>query len=286
MQTVDKQEFTQTVMGVDCSELLQKKVYVLDMDGTVYLGNRIIEGSLTFIEKLRQRGTRFLFFTNNSSRGAGFYRNKLSAMGCEVNERDVMTSGDVTIAWLQQHRPNASVYLMGTPLLEESFRQAGIRLVQERPDEVPSNQSVPDIVVVGFDMTLDFEKVTRACTYIRQGAEFIATHPDLNCPTEEGFIPDCGAMCAMITASTGVLPRYLGKPYSETVEMICRVTGTEKQDMVFVGDRLYTDIAIGVNHGVTAILVLSGETRPEDLEKSEIRPDYVFNSLGELARWI
>ena len=191
------------------AEMMQKQdavrdveLFVLDMDGTFYLGDKLIEGSLEFIRKVKETGRNFVFFTNNSSRIPSFYRQKLARMGCEVGEGEVMTSGDVTIAWLQANYPGKKIYLVGTPLLEESFREGGINLVNEDPD----------IVVIGFDTTLTYEKLERACTFIRNGAMFIATHLDINCPTEDGFIPDCGAMCALITKSTGVEPRYLGKP--------------------------------------------------------------------------
>ena len=189
-ELLDKQ---QAVQDVD--------LFVLDMDGTFYLGDRLIEGSLEFIEKVKKAGKRFVFFTNNSSRIPSFYQQKLERMGCLVTTREVITSGDVTINWLQATHPGKKVYLVGTPLLEQSFREGGICLVEE----------APDIVVVGFDTTLTYEKLEKACTFIRRGALFIATHLDINCPTEDGFIPDCGAMCALITKSTGVEPRYLGK---------------------------------------------------------------------------
>lgn len=142
----------------------------------------------------------------------------------------------------------------------------------------------PDVVVVSFDTSLTYEKIERACTFIREGAHFIATHPDLNCPTEDGFIPDCGAMCAMVTASTGVEPRYLGKPFKETVDMIKLITGRGNDEIAFVGDRLYTDIAIGVNNGITSILVLTGETSLADVERSPIKPDFIFDSLFALGQ--
>ena len=253
--------------------LNNKKLFVLDMDGTFYLGDRLIPGSLDFIGKLKQTGKRFLFFTNNSSKISSFYKQKLESMGCLVDEASVVTSGDVTIKYLQEKHPGKRIYLLGTELLRNSFIKSGIQ-----PDA-----DKPDIVVVGFDTTLTYEKISLACSYIRNGAEFIATHPDFNCPTEDGFIPDCGAMCAMITASTGVKPKYLGKPYGETIDMIKIITGMKNEDIVFIGDRLYTDIAIGVNNGVTSVLVLSGETTLEDLKLSEIQPDFVFSSLAELG---
>jgi len=254
--------------------LKQKQLFVLDMDGTFYLGNRLIEGSLDFLDKLNKTDREFLFFTNNSSRTSAFYQKKLAGMGCYVEEEKIVTSGDVTIKYLNEKYPDSGVFLVGTVLLKESFVKGGVRLVEENPD----------VVVMSFDTTLTYEKISRACTFIRNGAQFLATHMDFNCPTEEGFIPDCGAMCAMIEASTGVKPKYLGKPFIETVDMIKLITGRENDEIAFVGDRLYTDIATAVNNGITGILVLSGETSPEDLKRSAVKPDFVFDSLGALGR--
>jgi HAD superfamily hydrolase (TIGR01450 family) len=214
-----------------------------------------------------------LFFTNNSSKTAEFYIKKLGSMGCEVTLEDILTSGDVTIEYLNSCHKGESVFLLGTELLRGSFLSGGIRL----------DSKAPQIVVVGFDTTLSYEGVSRACSLIRSGALFIATHPDLNCPTEDGFIPDCGSMCAMITASTGVAPKYLGKPYQETIDAIMHVTGYQKEEIAFVGDRLYTDIAIGARNGVTSVLVLSGETAMADVAESPIKPDFIFPSLLELS---
>jgi HAD superfamily hydrolase (TIGR01457 family) len=253
--------------------LRDKKLFVLDLDGTFYLGDRIIDGSLDFINKVRSSGRSILFFTNNSSKTSEFYRRKLVSMGCEVEAKDILTSGDVTIEYLRREHPGKGVFLLGTQLLRQSFSDSGIRLEDERPE----------IVVMGFDTGFSYERANRACRFIREGALFIATHPDINCPTEDGFIPDCGAMCAMITASTGVSPKVLGKPHLETLEAIMHLTGFQKSDIVFVGDRLYTDIAIGADNGATSVLVLSGETAVGDLEKSSVKPDYIFDSLFQLA---
>lgn len=253
--------------------LRSKKLFVLDMDGTFYLGDRLIEGSLEFLRKLGATGRHYLFFTNNSSRTRAYYKKKLMGMGCFVDEKDIVTSGDVTIKYLQQNYPEAGIYLVGTRLLEESFRQAGIKLTTDDPD----------VVVLSFDTSLTYDKVSNACSFIRGGAKFLATHLDLNCPTEDGFIPDCGSMCAMVQASTGVSPKYLGKPFRETVEMIRLITGCRKDEMAFVGDRLYTDIAAGVQNGITGILVLTGETHREDLAASVVQPDFIFESLSALG---
>lgn len=253
--------------------LRSKKLFVLDMDGTFYLGDRLIEGSLEFLRKLGEVGRDFVFFTNNSSKTRSFYKNKLAGMGCFVEEKDIITSGDVTIGYLQYNYPQAGVYLVGTRLLEESFRQEGIRLTENKPD----------IVVISFDTSLTYEKVSNACSFIREGALFLATHLDLNCPTEDGFIPDCGSICAMVQASTGVSPKYLGKPFCETADMIRLITGCRNDEMAFVGDRLYTDIAAGVRNGITAVLVLTGETHREDLAASVVQPDFIFESLAALG---
>ncbi len=252
------------------------ELFVLDMDGTFYLGEQILDGSLEFLEKVLACGKRFMFFTNNSSKSPELYIEKLKKMNCHITRKQIMTSGDVTIAYLKQNFPGKRVYLLGTAALEQSFREDGIPLVEEEPD----------IVVIGFDMTLTYHKLERACTFIRNGAQFLATHMDINCPTENGMIPDCGAMCRAISASTGREPRFLGKPSRETLDMILQEKGGQKQGIAFVGDRLYTDVATGVKNGAKGILVLSGETRPEDLEKSNIQPDGVFASLKDMAQYL
>lgn len=276
MDKIMQNNIERSEKGKNISVLQNIKLFVLDMDGTFYLGNRIIDGSLEFIEKLRLSGKSFLFFTNNSSKTADFYREKLKKMGCEVDRSKIITSGDVTIDFLTRNYSCKKVYIVGTPILEDSFRQAGINLVQDDPD----------IVVIGFDMTLTYEKLSKACSFIREGAVFLATHLDINCPTEDGPIPDCGAICAFIALSTGVKPKFLGKPFGETLEAIMNATGYNKNEIAFVGDRLYTDIAIGVENGVTSILVLSGETGLDELEKSEYKPDFVFPSLASIAEVI
>lgn len=256
--------------------LRQKKYFILDMDGTFYLGDAILPGALDFINHLPMVGKDFLFFTNNSSKNSLVYVNKLATMNCSVVEQKVLTSGMVTIDYIQRTYHHPKVYLLGTPMLVDDFTRRGVQLVDDHPD----------IVVAGFDTTITYEKLTKACTFIRNGAPFIATHPDFNCPTEDGFIPDCGAICAFITASTGVKPKYLGKPYGETVEYIMHALGCGKEDIAFVGDRLYTDIAIGRNSGITSILVLTGETSIKDMDTSSVQPDFVFERLGDLVPYL
>lgn len=261
-------------------DLLEKKtLYIFDMDGTIYLGSQVFPFAVRFIRKLRADGKRVLFFTNNASHDPVFYYEKLERMGFEPRAGEVMTAGDVTIEYLHRHRAGRSVYLVGTDQLERSFRSAGIPLCEPGAEQA-------DIVVSSFDTTLTYAKLDDACRLIRGGAEYLCTHPDYNCPTETGFIPDSGAIAAFITASTGVTPRFFGKPHRTTVEMISETTGVPFEEMCIFGDRLYTDIAVGKKHGITAALVLSGETDREALSacREEERPDVVLPSLEEADR--
>ena len=253
--------------------LEQTELFVLDMDGTFYLDTTILDGSLDFLREVERLGKRFVFFTNNSSKSPKTYMDKLAKMDCFITRNQIITSGDVMIQYLKTYYPDKTVYLMGTPDLEENFRENGIRLTKE----------MPDVVVIGFDMTLTYEKLERACTYIRNGAVFLATHLDINCPTKDGFIPDCGAMCAAISLSTGKQPRYVGKPFKETVDMVLSMTGAKREEVSFVGDRLYTDVKTGVANGAHGILVLSGETKLKDLEGADTVPDAVFTGLKEMG---
>lgn len=252
------------------------ELFVLDMDGTFYLSDSIIEGSLDFIQKLKDMGKEFLFFTNNASRVSSFYQKKLAKMGLEVEVSDIVTAGDVTIEYLKSFYPGKKVYLNGTPLLEESFQEKGICLVKEDPD----------VVVQSFDMTLTYEKLERICTFVRNGVPFLATHMDTNCPVDYGFIPDCGAMCDLITSSTGVKPKFLGKPCKETMDMILKITGKTVDQIAFVGDRIYTDVATGVKNGAKGFLVLTGEADMQTVAESEVEPTCVYDSLYEMSQYL
>ncbi|MGN1345910.1 MAG: HAD-IIA family hydrolase [Eubacteriales bacterium] len=263
------------------AELLNpKKLFVFDMDGTIYLGGIPFDFAVRFLRKLRASGRRVLFFTNNASHSPAFYMQKLTKLGFEPSPEEICTSGNVTAAFLTRKRAGKCVYLLGTPELHEQFREAGVDLVNQ-PDGACDGRRA-EIVVTSFDTTLTYQKLTDACDFIRAGAEYLCTHPDFNCPTETGFIPDSGAIAACVTASTGVLPTYFGKPYPETVEMISEITGEEKSAMCIFGDRLYTDIATGRKHGITAALVLTGETTREDVAAAseEEKPDLLLTSLA------
>ncbi|GAA0178968.1 HAD-IIA family hydrolase [Clostridium sediminicola] len=247
--------------------------FLLDMDGTFYLGNEIIEGSLEFLDTLKAQNKEFLFLTNNSSKNKYAYQKKLAGLGCEVDPNRVFTSGEATTIYLKNRKQGAKIFLLGTALLEEEFIKAGFELIKDRSIR-------PDFVVLGFDTTLTYEKLWIACDLIRDGVEYIATHPDYNCPLEdEKFMPDTGAMIDLINASTGKRPYVVGKPNKTIIESLCEKYGYDKSKVAMVGDRLYTDIKTGENAGVTSILVLSGETKLQDYENSDVNADFIFPSL-------
>ncbi len=258
------------------SILNEKKAFIMDMDGTVYLGDNVIKGAPEFVTRARSMGAKVYFFTNNASKNPDIYVERLTRLGFEACREDIITSGDVTIDFLKKNRAGKSIYLVGTPALHESFEKAGLHPVKEG--------EYADIVLSSFDTTLTYAKLEHACNLLRNGAEFLSTHEDINCPTADGFIPDSGAICALMTLSTGCEPRYFGKPHLETVEYIEAYTGIPREQCAIVGDRLYTDIATGKKHGMTAIFVLSGEGTMEDVEKlpDDMKPDLIFNSVDDI----
>ncbi len=256
--------------------LKQIDTFLLDLDGTFYLGDTIFPWSLGFISRVRELGKNYIFVTNNSSRNAAYYVAKLTKMGVELQPDQVFTSGEATRYYLTINKYPSNIYLVGTPDLEDEFRQAGFNLTADNPAAV----------VLGFDLTLTYAKLRQACDLIRNGVTFIATHPDFNCPTPDGPIPDCGSFIEAIKASTGVSPKIIGKPYPEMVEALCAKFNLRRESVAMIGDRLYTDIAMGQQSGITSILVLSGETQTGDLENSPFKPDLIATHLGEVAEWL
>ncbi len=249
------------------------RLFLLDMDGTFYLGDRLIDRSLEFIETLRHTGRQFLFLTNNSSKHKGILADKLRRMGLDVEDNDVFTSGEATAIHLNGIKPGARLYVVGTPALEEEFAAHGFTL----------DDRDPEYVVLGFDTTLTYDKLWKLCDFVREGRPYLATHPDFNCPIEGGWMPDIGGMIAMVKACTGVEPVVIGKPNATIVQAVEAKTAVERAGIAMVGDRLYTDIALGANAGILSVLVLSGETTEADLAQSEVRPDFVFENLGGIA---
>ena len=252
--------------------------FLLDLDGTIYLADRLIDGAADFLKCLQEQDKKVFFLTNNSSKNRFSYRDKLQGMGIKVEAAQIFTSGEATALYLQEKCPGAKLFLLGTPLLAEEFRQAGFELL---------DQGEPDFVVLGFDTTLTYDKLWQACDYIRAGTAYIATHPDLNCPLGKGkYMPDAGAMIKFIEASTGKAPLVIGKPNPGMFATLSKKYDIDKSRTAIVGDRLYTDIQLGEEAGIITILVLSGETTAEQYAASSLKASYVFSSVQELAREI
>lgn len=247
------------------------------MDGTFYLGERLIEGALKFIDVLNQQGHEYLFLTNNSSKDSQQYADKLARLGLPVPRGKILTSGEASAMHVQSQMPGARVHVVGTSALEKEFQDCGFTLTDD----------MPDFVVLGFDTTLTYAKLWKLCDLVRAGVPYIATHPDFNCPTETGPMPDIGATIAFVKASTGREPDVVvGKPNRLFAEKAAERTGIPLSAICMIGDRLYTDIALGAAAGIPAILVLSGETRKEDVETSAYQPSYIFQNLGDVADYL
>ncbi len=261
-------------------KLSNKKCYLLDMDGTIYLGDQLIDGASEFLKKIKERGKRYLFVTNNSSKSKNSYVKKLQKMGIEASDNEVFTSTEATIMYLNKIKKGAKVFLLGNKDLEQEFEDAGFKLVRARDEKI-------DFVIVGFDTTLTYEKLWIACDYLVAGTDYVATHADLVCPLENNrFMPDAGAIIAFIKAATQREPIVIGKPNKYMIDAICNKYSLKKEDMVIIGDRLYTDIRTGIENNIDSVLVLSGETNEHMLETTEFVPDYVFNSVKDIIKFL
>ena len=258
-------------------KLRQIRCFVLDMDGTIYLENDIFPFTLNFLRKARETGRDFCFFTNNSSANHGDYVKKLSRMGIDVSPEMIFISTHVIIRHIKENHPGMTCYVVGTPNLEKAFDDAGI----------PRDDKNPDAVILGFDKTLTYEKMAKACHFVRHGAVYYGVNPDWNCPMSGGeYIPDCGSMAKMVEASTGRWPEFFGKPTRHAFDYVMKETRCREEELCFVGDRIYTDIAIANGTKALSVMVLTGETKMEDLEKYDYCPDIILPSLASVTELI
>jgi len=247
--------------------------FMVDLDGTTYLGDRLLPGAEEFYDTVRARGKRVLYITNNSSRSPEQYRAKLRALGIPVRDNEVLTSGEATIAYLKQ-KGCRSVFPLATAEFRRMMAEAGFELDEQKPD----------YVVLGFDTELTYEKLRKGCLLLLAGARFVASNPDVVCPTADGPVPDAGSMMALIETATGRRPETVaGKPNPLMLDLALKRLQVSGGAAAIIGDRLSTDIAMAEHAGVTSILVLSGVTRPEDVEGSRYKIDYVLESLARVA---
>ena len=254
-------------------DLENVKLFLMDMDGTVYVGDEPIAGAMEALEELKKRGKKVLFLTNNSSQTASAYVEKLKKMGYAATENDIYSSGEATIDFLLNERKGKKVFLLANSAVYKQFEEAGVPLAEEGVD----------LVVLCFDPELTYRKLVIACNYLQEGKEFIASHPDFNCPANPYPVPDVGSFLALIKGTTGRSPDLIvGKPYSVMAENVGRRFGLKAEEIAMVGDRLYTDIMFAINNGMKSVLVLTGETSREMLDASDVRPDVVLETFSDV----
>ena len=256
------------------SNLKNKKLFLLDMDGTIYLDNDLFDGTLDFLEYVKSIGGKYMFLTNNSSKSVDKYIEKLASLGIKSVEDDFLTSTNATVLFLNK-KSYKKIYAFGTTSFKEQLQDAGLTITDKLEDDV-------DCLCMGFDTELTFQKLEDACILLNRGVDYIATNPDWVCPTWYGFVPDCGSVSQMLYNATKRMPQFIGKPQPEMIYLAMEKSGYSKEETVIFGDRLYTDIASGVNAGISSVFVLSGEGTRKDLEESDVKPEFVFENIREI----
>ncbi len=248
---------------------------VLDLDGTLYRDGRVFPQTLPFLERLGRLGMGYTFLTNNTSRSKAEYVQKLNGLGIEAREDEIYTPAESVMAYLRSRRtPVKRIGVLGTPSLCKEFEQASFEVSWDEPEAV----------IAGFDMTLTYERLCRAAYWIAQGRPFLATHPDLICPTDEPTVlVDCGSICACLTAATGRTPLVFGKPSPTILLDLCERLRLRPEQMLMVGDRLYTDMKMAREAGVPSALVLTGEATEEEARSSAVPPGAIAADIGEVG---
>lgn len=259
------------------SDLSRIRLWLFDMDGTLYLGDRLFDFTKDLLRTIRACGGQYLYLTNNSSKGVPDYVKKLERLGIPAAPEDFLTSAQATAWYLHKEYEGKRLYVCGTRSLQNELRAEGFTVDNENPDAC-------ECIVMGYDTELTYQKlldVSRLLTE-RPDMPYIATNPDLVCPTEFGFVPDCGSVCGMIRTATGRSPKVIGKPEPLMPQMAMERMGMTPAETAVVGDRIYTDVKSGLNAGCAGVLVMSGETTPEILAASADRPDLVLRDAGEI----
>ncbi len=256
-------------------KLNDKKFFLLDMDGTIYLDNDLFDGTIDFLQKVKADGGKYLFVTNNSSKSVTAYIDKLAKIGIASCEDDFLTSTEATVLYIKNNYPDRKFYSFGTTSFTKALASSGIEVTQNLEDDIFG-------LVIGNDTELTFKKLEDACILLNRGVKFIATNPDWVCPTSYGSVPDCGCFCEMLKRATGRTPVFIGKPQPEMLLLAMEKYGYKKSETVMIGDRVYTDIASGFNAGIDTVLVLSGEGTVADAENTDTKPTYIMQNIREV----
>ena len=248
-----------------------KKLFLLDMDGTIYLDQELFDGTMDFLDYVKKIGGRYMFLTNNSSKSVDKYIEKLASLGIPSEAEDFLTSTNATVLYLKKKNYH-KIYAFGTTSFREQLTDAGLPVCDSLSDDI-------DCLCMGFDTELTFRKLEDACILLNRGVDYIATNPDWVCPTWYGFVPDCGSVSEMLYRATKRRPKFIGKPQPDMAILAMEKAGFSKEETALIGDRIYTDIACGVNAGISTVLVLSGETTMEDVQKSETKPEFIYENI-------
>lgn len=262
MNTTDKFEMEKT------KEL---KLFLLDMDGTIYLDNDLFDGTLDFLEYVKSIGGRYMFLTNNSSKGVSAYVNKLEKLGIKAEPKDFFTSVDATVMYLSD-KNYKKIYAFGTESFKKQLLDSGYPVTDKLEDDI-------DCLLLGYDTELTYRKLEDACILLGRGVDYIATNPDWVCPMSYGYAPDCGAISQMICHATKRMPKFIGKPEPDMALAAMKKAGYTKGQTAIIGDRLYTDVKCGVNAGICSVFVLSGEGVLEDTDKYDVHPDIITDNI-------
>ena len=255
--------------------LKEKKLYLLDMDGTLYLDDDLFECTIPFLTAVKENGGRYLFLTNNSSKSVKVYIEKLARLGIPATEEDFFTSTMATCVYLNEHYHGKKIYASGTAAFRQELSEAGFPITDHLEEDV-------DCLLMGNDSELTFQKLEDACILLGRGVTYLATNPDWVCPTSYGYVPDCGSVCEMLWRATGKRPYFIGKPEPAMAHLAMAKWGAKPEETIMIGDRIYTDVACGVNAGVDTVLVFSGETTREVWEQSDIKPTWAVDSIADI----
>lgn len=263
------------------NRLANKKLFLFDIDGTIAVGNDLLDGTLELLNYIESVGGKAYYITNNSTKSnADYVRKFKDCFGLDTTEDLFITSGYMTLQFLLENYANEKIYVLGTASFIKELRRNGLLITETAEEDIAC-------VVVAYDSELNYNKLIECCKILSTAdVPFYGTNPDLCCPIDFGFIPDCGSICEMITHSTDKTPTYLGKPSPEVVHICQKASGFSDEETLVVGDRLYTDIACGINAGVDTCAVFTGEATAEDLQDTPYAPTYAFENVRELLQEI
>lgn len=255
-------------------DLKKARLFLLDMDGTIYIDNDLFDGVTDFLDYIDRIGGKYIFITNNSSKTSAQRIEKLASLGISTTPDNFLSSADATVLYLK-NKSYRKIYVLGTASFCDQLRAAGLPVTNTLEDDI-------DCLCMGFDTEITFQKLEDACILLREDIDYIATNPDLVCPTRYGYVPDCGSISDILYNATKKRPVFIGKPQPEMALLAMEKTGFSPAQTALIGDRIYTDIACGVNAGVSSILVLSGEATMQDVGNSEIKPHFIYRDIKQL----